>query len=99
MERDISSLLKFENVDCMHEVWQLFDARHGVKKRCQTWHRIINARITRCRMRHRFLTPCQKTESHVWRQKANKLHACNQRCPFSANGHVSVGEGAHSCPS
>ena len=21
----------------------IFDARHGVKKRCQTWHRIINA--------------------------------------------------------
>ena len=23
---------------------------------------------------------------HVWRQKADKLHACNQRCPISANG-------------
>ena len=41
----------------------LFDTRHGVKKRCQTWHRIINARITRCRMRHRFLTPCLASKS------------------------------------
>jgi len=31
---------------CRCEVLQLFDARHGVKKRCQTWHRLVSARIT-----------------------------------------------------
>jgi len=47
----------------MYEVRQLFDARHGAKKWCLTWHRIINAVITRCRMRHRFLTPCLLSKS------------------------------------
>ena len=28
---------------CTRQKLFIFDARHGVKKRCQTWHRIINA--------------------------------------------------------
>jgi len=30
-------------IDCSTKVNQLFDARHGVKKRCQRWHRLISA--------------------------------------------------------
>jgi len=29
--------------DCRYKIGQLFDARHGVKKRCQPWHRVILA--------------------------------------------------------
>ena len=28
-------------VDYLYGVQLLFDARHGVKKRCQTWHRVV----------------------------------------------------------
>ena len=42
---------------------KLFDARHGVKKRCLTWHRVILALINRCHVRHRFLTPCLASKS------------------------------------
>ena len=42
-EELLPRLPKFDNVDRMQEVWQLFDARHGVKKRCLIWHRVILA--------------------------------------------------------
>ena len=41
----------------------LFDVRHGVKKRCQTWHRVISTKKTRCHVWHRFLTPCLTSKS------------------------------------
>ena len=56
-------LQKLDNVDCMHKVWQLFDARHGVKKRCLIRHRVILALIIRCHVWHRFLTPCLASKS------------------------------------
>jgi len=30
-------------IDCRYEVHKLFDARHGVKKRCHKWHWVIPA--------------------------------------------------------
>jgi len=45
-------------INYRNKVWQLVDARQGVKKRCQTWHRFIGTRSTRCHVWHRFLTPC-----------------------------------------
>jgi len=54
--------------DCVHEVQQHFNARHGVKIRCQTWHRVILALLMSC------LTSF--FGRHVWRLKTHKLHAC-----------------------
>jgi len=28
--------------DCGRHVCQLFNGRHGVKKRCQTWHQVVH---------------------------------------------------------
>jgi len=50
-------------IDCSIEICRLFDARNGVKKQCQTWHRIIQALTDRCHVLHRFLTPCLAPKS------------------------------------
>ena len=42
---------------------QLCDARHGVKKRCYTWNRVILELINRCHTWHHF-------QCHFCRQKA-----------------------------
>ena len=43
--------------DYKYKLGKLFDARHGVKKRCQTWHRVILILIIWCHVREHFLTP------------------------------------------
>jgi len=44
--------------DCSTKELQLFDVRHGVKKRCQTWNQVDLALNNRCHARHRFFTQC-----------------------------------------
>ena len=39
------------------KIHELFDARHSVKKLCQTWDRLFIGETTRCHVWHRFLTP------------------------------------------
>jgi len=44
---------------------QVFDTRRGVKRWCQTWHR-VNLELNKSIWRH------------VWSQEAGKLYTCNQ---------------------
>ena len=41
--RDLSRSLKCQiwAIDYRQTVWKLFEAKHGFKKRCQTWHRVV----------------------------------------------------------
>jgi len=58
-------------IDYSLKLCYIFDARHGVKKRCrnsikkrcQTWHRLFISGTTRCHVWHRFLTPCLASKS------------------------------------
>ena len=59
-----------------YKVNQLFDARHGIKKRCQTLYRVTLVLIYRCHVWHRFLMSGVK-------KQPNFIPAII--CPTSAN--------------
>ena len=71
--------------DSGHEVCQLFDARHGVKKRCLIRHRVILALIIRCHVWHRFLTPYLASESlQIWSTQSLPCTMRQKKMPYLA---------------
>ena len=53
-------------IDYRYKVRRLLEAKHGFKKLCQTWHRVVPTLM----LWHRFWR-------HVWRQKAVVFPCCN----------------------
>ena len=71
-------------IDCRYEVWHIFDAKRGVKERCQTWHRVFLALIYSMP----YLTSL--FWRHVRRQKASGLHTRDQLSPFGVSAFTSA---------
>jgi len=74
-------------IDYRHEVEQLFDARHGVKKRCKIWHRVILAVTNWCHVWHCFLTPCLASKS-FWTLYLQSLAQLRQTSLHMGNWRV-----------
>jgi len=67
----------------VHYFTWIFDARHGVKMRCQTWCRLVCVKRTRCHIWHRFLTPW--LASKTW-----QTFTCNHLPNFGKRAFIRI---------